>query len=287
MKIRCRAFTLVEILVGTAVSSIIAMAIFAMMNAGMILSAKNLALNLTSNSMRSALDRVEQVVQMGDRMPTLLDTTGATMTAGPAAGIRFDRFLGAPFVVTTVAGIIPSTGMTLTLTRSTHAVASPPAPAPGDIVRIATTADTLRPQIQSVVAGLVDAQSRQSFVVTLTAPLGTTVSVLSGSILTAKTVRHAAFVVMPASGRQELRYYDNFATANLSNPAKYILVTDQMGVQAADTTPFSIVSRGARPFVSFSLRVRSDKNAGIRAMQRDEFNTFSRTETLIRPKTIP
>ena len=287
MKTNHRAFTLIEIIVGAAVSSVIAVAIFALMNAGMILSAKNLALNLTSNSMRSALDRVEQVVQMGDTMPALIDTAGATVAAGAAAGIKFDRFLGTPYVVTTVAGSIPSTTTTLTLTRSTHAVASPPAPQPGDIVRIATTSDSLRPQIQSVVAGLVDGQSRQAFTVTLTAPLGTTVTVLSGSILTAKTVRNAAFVVMPSNGRQELRYYDNFATANLNNPSKYILVTDQMGVQAADTTPFSIVNQEGKPFVSFSLRVRSDKNSGIRSMQRDDFNTYSRTETLIRPKTIP
>lgn len=287
MKTKCRAFTLVEILVGAAVSSVIAVAIFALMNAGMILSAKNLALNLTSNSMRSSLDRVEQVVQMGDSMPALIDTAGTTVAAGSAAGIKFDRFLGSPFVVTTTAGSIASTATTLTLTRSVHAVASPPAPQAGDIVRIATTADTLRPQIQSVVAGTPDAQSRQSFTVTLTAPLGTTVTVLSGSILTAKTIRSAAFVVMPSNGRQELRHYDNFATANLNNPAKYVLVTDQMGVQTADTTPFSIVTNEGKPFVNFSLRVRSDKGAGIRAMQRDEFNSFSRTETLIRPKTIP
>ena len=104
MKTKCRAFTLIEILVGAALSSVIAVAIFALMNAGMILSAKNLALNLTSNSMRSALDRVEHVVQMGDAMPVLINTSGATVSAGVAAGIKFDRYVGGPFVIPTTGG---------------------------------------------------------------------------------------------------------------------------------------------------------------------------------------
>ncbi len=286
MKSKCRAFTLIEILVGAALSSVIAVAIFALMNAGMILSAKNLALNLTSNSMRSALDRVEHVVQMGDSMPVLVDTSGATVSAGAAAGIKFDRYLGGPFVITTSGSGLPSTTTTMTLTRSTHAVASPPAPKAGDIVRIATTDDTLRPRIQSVVAGTVDAQSRQAFTVTLTAALGTTITQATGTIMTAKTIRNAAFIVMPSNGRQELRYYDTFdTTTDLNDATKYILVTDQMGVQTADTTPFTIVTKEGKSFVNFSLHVRSAN--GLRAMQRDEFNSFNRIDTQIRPKTIP
>ena len=287
MRSKRRAFTLIEILVGAALSSVIAVAIFALMNAGMILSAKNLALNLTSNSMRSALDRVEHVVQMGDTMPVLINTSGATVGAGAAAGINFDRYVGGPFVITTTAGSLPSTTTTLTMTRSTHAVASPPAPRAGDIVRIATY-DTLRPRIQSVVAGTVDAQSRQAFTVTLTAALGTTVTQSAATIMTAKTVRNAAFIVMPSNGRQELRYYDTFdTTTNLNDATKYVLITDQMGVLAADTTPFSIVPSEGKSFVNFSLHVRSEKGAGIRGMQRDEFNSFDRIDTQIRPKTIP
>jgi type II secretory pathway pseudopilin PulG len=284
-----KAFTIVELLVGTAVASVLALAIFALMNAGMILSAKNLSLNLTSNSMRSTLDRVEQVVQMADTMPELIDNTGTVVTTGPAAGIKFDRTVGSPYVVSLSGGNIPSAATSLTLTRSTHAVASPPAPSPGDIVRIATTPTTLRPRIQSVVAGTVNAQSRQPFTANLTAALGTTVTPITATVVSARLVRNVALLVMPANGKPEMRYYHTFdTTTNLNDPARYVVVTDQIGVAAEDSTPFSIVQYEGKSYVNFSLRVRaSNADNGIRGQQLDHFNTYSRTETQIRPKILP
>ena len=285
---KCRAFTLVEVLIGTAVSSVIAVAIFALTNAGMILSAKNLSLNLTSNSIRTALDRVEQVVQVGDTMPTLINTTGADVASGLAAGIKFDRAVGGPFVITAPVGGLPAATTTLTMTRSTHAVASPPAPRVGDIVKIAT-ATGLRPRIQSLTTGTVDAQLRQPFTATLAATLGTAVPLTAGTIMSANLVRNVAFISMPSNGRQELRYYDSFdTTVSLNDATKYIVVTDQMGVTAPDTTPFSLVMIEDKSFVNFSLRVRASSNANaIRGRERDQFNTYSRTDTQIRPKTLP
>lgn len=284
-----RAFTLVEVMVGAAISSVLAVAIFALMNAGMILSAKNLSLNLTSNSMRSALDRVEQVVQLADTMPELITTTGATVSSGSAAGIKFDRGVGLPYVVSLTSGSVPSTATSLTLTRSTHAVASPPPPTPGDIIRIATTATSLRPRVASVVAGTVDAQSRQPFTVNLTAALGTTVTPITATVVSARLVRNVAFIVMPGNGKPELRYYNAFdTTTNLNDPTKYSLITDQIGSAAADSTPFSIVQYDGKSYVSFSLRVRaSNADQGMRGQQIGDFNTYTRTEALIRPKTLP
>lgn len=281
-----QAFTLVEVLVGTAVSAVLATAIFALLNAGMILSAKNLSLNLTSNSMRTALDRVEQGVQMGNAMPTLIDTAGADVAAGSAAGIKFDRVVGSPYVVTLPAGGIPASATTLTLTRSTHPVASPPVPSAGDIILITVNEATLRARIQSV-GNPVAGAGRQSFLITLTAPLGTAVAPITATIVSSRLVRNVAFLVKPANGKPELRYYQTFdTTTNLNNPAGYTVVTDQIGTAAADATPFSIVPVGTQSFVSFSLRVRaSNADQGIRSQQRDQFNTYSRIETLIRPKT--
>ncbi len=283
------AFTIVELIVGAAVSSVLAVAIFALMNAGMILSAKNLSLNLTSNTMRGALDRVEQVVQQADTMPELIDTTGTVITTGPAAGIKFDRAVGSPYVVTVTAGTIPSATTTLTLTRSTNAVASPAVPSVGDIIRIATTASTLRPRIQTVSVGAIDGQLRQPFTIGLTAALGTTITPASGAIVTARLVRNAAFLVMTSNGKRELRYYHTFDTAtNLADITKYSLITDQIGAAPEDGTPFSLIQYENKSFVSFSLRVRaSNADQGMRSQQRDQYSTYSRTETLIRPKTTP
>ena len=272
-------------MVGAAISSILAVAIFTLMNAGMILSAKNLSLNLTSNSMRTTLDRVEQGVQMGNAMPTLIDTAGADVAAGSAAGIKFDRVVGSPYVVTLPAGGIPASATTLTLTRSTHPVASPPVPSAGDIILITVNEATLRARIQSV-GNPVTGAGRQSFLITLTAPLGTAVAPITATIVSSRLVRNVAFLVMLANGKPELRYYPTFdTTTNLNLPAGYVVVTDQIGTAAADATPFSIVPVGTQSFVNFSLRVRaSNADKGIRAQQQDQFNTYCRIETQIRPK---
>lgn len=286
-----RAFTLVELMVGAAVASVLAVAIFALMNAGMILSAKNLSINLTSNSMRTALDRVEQAVQQAETMPQLIDTAGNPVAAGSAAGIRFDRTVGSPYVVTLIGGVVPSTSTSLTLTRTTNSMAPPPVPRAGDVVRLSGTATTLRPHVQSVVAGAVTAALRQPFTVNLTAALGTTVDPIATNIVTANLVRSVAFIVMPANGKPELRYYDRYDTTpvgSLNDPAYYFVVTDQIGTGMGDATPFSIVTYDAKPFVNFSLRVRSSGfDRGIRSLQRDQYNTFARTDTYIRPKILP
>ena len=283
-----QAFTLVEILVGAAISSVLAVAIFSLMNAGMILSAKNLSLNLTSNSMRTALDRVEQVVQQGDTTdpasrPQLINTSGTVVSTGPAAGIKCDRAVGSPYVVTVAGGSIPSSTTSLTLTRSTHAVATAPVPKVGDIVRIATTAETLRPRIAIRNPGAQSSQ-REPCVVTFEASLGTTITVSSGTIVSARLIRNVAFLVMPAGGKPELRYYDSFdTTTDLNDLSKYVVVTDQIGTAPEDATPFSLTS--GQSSVNFSLRVRASNNdRGIRGRQQDQFNTYNRTETLIRPK---
>ena len=285
---KTRGFTLVEMIIGAAVTSILALAVFAVMNASMVLSAKNLSLNLTSNSLRSALDHVEQSVQMGYNMPTLVTASGAATNVQPAAGITFDKFLGSPYVVTVPGGGIPASTTVLTLTRSTDAVASPPIPRAGDIIRLATTASTLRPHIQSVVVGAVDAQLHQAFTITLTAALGTAVNPTSGTILTAEVIRNVAFIVVPNSGKQELRYYASFdATGDVNDVTKYAMVIDQIGSGTVDATPFTLTTYESKPFVSFSIRVRASSwDQGLRS-QRDSFNTYNRVETLLRPKIIP
>ena len=87
---------------------------------------------------------------------------------------------------------------------------------------------------------------------------------------------------MPAGGKPELRYYDSFdTTTNLNDSTKYVVVTDQIATASDDVTPFSLTTTS----VNFSLRVRASENdRGMRGRQLDQFNTYNRTETLIRPK---
>jgi hypothetical protein len=287
---KLRGFTLIEIAIAGAVASAVGVAVFAFLNAGMYLTAKNLSLNFTSNQMRGALDRVEQVLQQGDANPVLVDTTGATVANVAAAGVKLDRFVGGPWVVTTSAGTIASSATSLTITRSTNSLASPPLPTIDDIIRIDGTAATLRPRVNTApTVAAADGALHQTVTVPLASALGTTVTSSTNSVLTAKVVRQVAFIVMPNGSKRELRYYPSIeTTSNLNDATKYSVLTDQIGSQAADATPFTLSTVSGKTFVNFSLRVGSRLyNQRLLNKQSDEYNTFSRVESVMRPKVNP
>jgi hypothetical protein len=280
-------FSIVETLVGAAAALVIGVGIFAILNTGTMLSARNLALNVTNNALRGSLDRAEQLVQQADTMPDLIDTSGNVAT-GPAAGIRFDRFVGAPYVLTVAVTGLPATTSSLALQRSTNTLASPPIPAVGDIVRIDGELDTLRPRVSSVSTSAADAALHQTINVTLAASLGTAVTG-SSTTLTAKLVRRVALIVMQNGTKRELRYYPSLdLTTNLNDATKYTVLTDQVGMQADDATPFSLITAQTKSFVNMSFRVRSNKfDQRLMGKQADQFNTFSRVDVQIRPKVNP
>ena len=213
-----RGFTLVEMLVGAAMSAVVGLAIFSVVNAGMLLAARNLSVNLTNTTMRGSLDRAEQLIQQADSQPVLIDTAGAA-ASGPAAGVSFESYLGGPYVISA-----PPTGL----------------------------------------------------------PANTTV-------LTGKFVRPAALLVMPAGAKRELRYYPLFdATTNLNDPAQYVVLSEQVGMLAADATPFTLVTNQGRTFVNLSLRVRaSNFDRRLASKQNDEFNTFARVDSILARKLSP
>lgn len=283
-----RAFTLVEMLIGAAMACVVGLAVFAVLHAGMLLAARNLSVNLTNNSMRGALDRTEQILQQADTMPVLIDTAAAPAT-GPAAGVSFDGYLGGPYVVSAPPTGLPASTTVLTVVRSTNPFASPPLPKPGDILRISNTDPALRPRVAATFVNPPDGAQHQAISVTLTAALGTPVTFVASAILTGKFVRPAALLVMPAGAKRELRYYPLFETAtNLSDPAQYVMLTDQVGMQPGDATPFTLVANQGRTFVNLSLRVRaSDFDRRLAGRQVDEFNTFARVDSLLSRKLSP
>jgi hypothetical protein len=242
---------------------------------------------VTNNALRGSLDRAEQLLQQADSMPVLINTTGAA-TTGPAAGVRFDRFVGAPYVLTIPAAGLPVTTTALSLQRSTDALAAPPIPVPGDIIRIDGEAATLRPRASSVVSTAPNAALRQTMTVTLAAPLGSEVTSAS-TMLTAKVIRSVALIVMPNGAKRELRYYPSWdLTTDLGDSTKYTVLTDQVGMQADDATPFSLITTQTKSFVNMSFRVRANKfDRRLLGKQADHFNTFSRVDVQIRPKVNP
>jgi hypothetical protein len=282
------AFSLVETLMAAAVATVVGLAIFATMNSAMMMAARNLSVNLTNNSERGALDRIEEVIQQAYTMPVLISTTGAAATS-PAAGTSFDYFVGGPYILNVSGSTVPSSTTSLTLVRSTNAVASPPIPSVGDVVMINGAPTAVRARISAVSVGSTDGSLHQTITVTLASALGSAVPIPSTGVLTATLGHMGAFIVMPSGTGQELRYYGSYeTTVNLNDPTQYVMLTDQIGIQSGDSTPFSLTQIQSTNFVNLSLRVRSSVfDQRLNGKQADQFNTFARLDIYIRPKINP
>jgi len=131
-------------------STVVGLAIFAVLHAGMLLAARNLAVNLTNNSMRGSLDRAEQILQQADTMPVLINTAG-TPASGPAAGVSFDSYLGGPYVVSAPPTGLPANTTVLTRDPLHQSLRLSAAAEPGDILRISNTDPALRPRVSATV----------------------------------------------------------------------------------------------------------------------------------------
>jgi hypothetical protein len=276
-------------IVGVAIAAVVGLGVFAFIDTGSMLAARNLSVNLTSDSIRRSLDRVEQLIQQADEMPTLVNTSGLT-TTGPAAGVRFFKFVGGPYVVNPGSTSLAASATSLTLRYSLSSASSAVATSEGDILRIDGTATSLKPRLGPLPhTESTPSPGMRDRAVPLTAALGTNVSVAASSVIRAKLIRDVGLIVMTTASGQELRYYPDFATTtNFNDPAKYVVVTDQIGLQSDDATPFSLVSMGGRQFVSMSLRVRaSNFDRRLLGKQGDQFNTFSRVDSFICPKVNP
>jgi hypothetical protein len=278
-------FTIAELLVGSTVGIIVSLGIFAFINTSSMLTARNLALNLTSNSMRTALDRAEFLIQQSATAPKLIDTSANVVAGtGPAAGVRFDLFVGGPVVAD--PGTLSLTAATTNLAIR-YAETSSRAPSVGDIIRFDGSPTTLRPRIGAITSNTAISAGMRQAAVTLSTTLGTPVTSTTG--LRARIVRDVALIVMPSGGGRQLRYYtDMSSTVSLSDPTKYTVLSDQIAMETADATPFSKTTIDGSEFVSLSLRLRaSNFDRRLIGKQADQFNTFAQVNTYIRPKTNP
>jgi len=283
-----QAFTLVEVMIALSVAVVVGLAVFTSVNTAMFMTARNLSVNLTNNSERKSLDRIEQVIQQANTMPVLITTTGAAATS-PAAGVSFDYYLGGPYVINATGSTVPASTTSLTIVLSTNVVASPPIPNPGDVLMINGAPSSIRALISTVVVGSTNASLQQTITITLANQLGAAVSIPSSGILTAYLVRKVAFIVMPGGNGNELHYYGSYeTTTNLSNPTSYVLLTDQVGLLTGAATPFSLVQLQSASFVHLSFQVRSNQfDQRLNGKQADQFNTFARVDVYIRPKINP
>jgi prepilin-type N-terminal cleavage/methylation domain-containing protein len=290
IRLRSAGFTLAEISIVLAVLTIVGGLAYSMLMNSTTLLAKNVSLNSSNTILRAALDRIYSEINQANGLPKLInaDGTDAASSSGPAAGIIFDRYLGGPYIVTNpgTSGL-SAAAQSFEMKRSTDALASPPIPTTNDVICMDN--GTTRPLVSTCTTS---GSGIQSLAITLTAPLGNAIPWSSTVNETAYLVHRKAFVVVPVSGRGELRMYNNAeAVANYNDPTTYVVLTREIGTQVIngldEKTPFSLVTQNGNKFLSIAMRVEDQQfNKYLGTHQAKEFNTFLRVDTMLRPRNF-
>ena len=277
--LRCRrltAFTLLELMIYCLLAGVVAMVTFQALRAGSSLSVKNASLNRSHESLRSSLDRLANNIRASRNLPTLLSAAGSPTTSSSAAGIRYDRILGEPYVLDPVsgAGSLPASTASISVWRSTAEIALPPVPSVGDVLLIDTPTGAARARVSGVVQDP-PAGDRQKLTIAFAGGLGKPLSWVANQPQWARLVRQEAFIVVPVNGKNELRFYPSFETAaEVNNPAHYTVVTDQIGTEDGDETPFEIADVNGDKSLQANLRVEiTDHNRWLTGKQSGDINT--------------
>ncbi len=287
-----RAFTIPELLISMTVMMILGTIIYTSLQAGLMLSAKNAAINHSHEDLRSALDRMAHHLQAARNVPTMIDTAGTTVVTGPAAGIKYDLLIGEPYAIDPVmtAGSFTATTTTLSIWRSVAATGAPPIPVVNDVLVIDTPEGMVRSRITAVTTAAA-VGSTQKFTLTFAAALGKTMSWGVNQARWARLVRPEAFVVATNGTKRELHYFTNFEPApSMTDATKFVTLTDQLATGTSDATPFNIVDNSGDKLVSADLRMQaSNFNQVLSKREVNAFHTFFRMNvnlsSRLRPKT--
>ncbi len=287
---RLSGSSLLELTIYFGIAVIISGVAYSFLRGAMTLYAKNMSIVRSHTNLRSVLDRLGNNLQQANSLPVLINTNG-TVAAAPAAGLYYDRYLGDPYVLTNPGGAgLPSSTTSVTITRSTVPLASPPIPVAGDAIMIDDPNGPVRALIATSTPGTVDAiTKRQPIALTLTNALGTTLIWSATEVRTAKLIHREAFLVVTVGDKSEFRFFQNFEPLPvLTNPANYTVISNQISILAGETTPFSIDTIGTDRIVRASLFARStDFSTWLSNKQANEFNTFVRLNALLGSRLRP
>jgi hypothetical protein len=287
---RNAAFTLIEVILYAAMACIVSLIAYTALRNAAVLAVKNTNINRSHDDLRSAYDRLARHLLSANNVPTLVDTAGNTLAAGPAAGFSFDRNTGGPYVLDppSTAGTLASTASTLSVWISTATLARAPIPQIGEILIIPTASGNIRASIAAVSPRSVTVDGNpKRITLTFTAPVGKTLSWGANEPQVAKLVRPEAFIVMGS----ELRYYPIFQPLPLlTNPANYRLLTDQISTQSGEQAPFDVTDFSGDKILTSTLQVRERRNAAwIRDEEANSYNTYFQLHvnlpSRLRPRT--
>lgn len=250
---RARGFTLAEILVSLAMSGVVGLVLFSVLQAGSVLLAKNTGINVTHGNARLASDKLISLVQSAVAAPILVDSSLNPISGdGPAAGITFLRLAS----TSTYSNVnnVPASATTLRL----HRTAGMPAAEVGDVVIMigtdaATFASTDVIGFEGSIIGVSVLSSTDSTITfkdtigNLCRPLAT-----SGNVLLANAKLFLLDRMACVANGTELRLFNN-----ASSPGSYQTLAQLVALGGEkEPLPFRYTTPD-RHWVDIDLRVES------------------------------
>ncbi len=250
-----RAFSLTELLIGMIVMSVVAGMAYLVLNTGLVLYAKNFALNHTHREARQVFEKICTQIHDSASTPDLLDTNGETVSGtGPVAGVRL--------TLRNVSGwyILPSNVLATAITVPIQVLGAQQAPKRTDLVVIPNLG--FQGEVLSV------SGTGASTVVTLTTTAGNCLlrPLLSGNAITtaASPNQTRAFIlnrIAYIAIGTNLRYYPTAmrvsvdGTNTFNSGDNYSAATNLLP-SGVTNTPFSFTD-STMQFLNIDLRVES------------------------------
>jgi len=100
-----QGFTFVEMMVALSIFTFAGSGIYLVLRTGMLLFAKNSAINLTHQNVRVAMVELQHDLHGSVSIPQLVNSSGVAVTGtGPAAGVSFRKYAGGPFSIVVPTG---------------------------------------------------------------------------------------------------------------------------------------------------------------------------------------
>ena len=214
------AFTIAEIMTATACLGLVATVMFALLNMGMTLFARNAAVNMAHQQARIGTSRVLRDLHQSVSIPQLANADlTQNATNGPAAGVTFQIVVNGPFQIAND----PASSLIQVATTKPN----PPPPSAGDHMVVLDY--NIESDITNV--GAVSGSSNH-WNITLANNTEKKIQTKSGSFLVCYITRRVGYVVKNG----ELRYYPNL----IATPTTYAVVSRNL----TSATPFSIPLNG-------------------------------------------
>ena len=210
-------FTLAELMIAVAAVGIVASVMYALLNFGMTLFARNIAVNMAHQQARNGLMRVTRDLHQAVSIPQLVDENLQPVTSnGPTAGITFQIVTNGPFEI-----MNDPTAPALIQIATTNARATQPAI--GDHMVV------LDYDVEADITGITAAGvGSNHWNIFLANGNEKRIQTKSGSFVVCYITRRIGYLV---SGG-ELRYYPNL----VATPAAYYVIARNL----TSATPFKI-----------------------------------------------